>query len=169
MSNYKVHFLSGFLLSVSICYTIMDKLSSCVFGYEFNIITYIIICVMCCLGSLLPDIDNPNSKLGSKIRPISTEINLVFGHRTITHSIIINTFFIAIIFTWCLKNFNGDYNILVSIISLYMGIICHILFDMATPSGVPIFYPITNKRYKLQKYPIIIVAIFLIIYVLAYI
>lgn len=39
------------------------------------------------LAGLLPDIDHPGSALGSKLRPVSLLIELVAGHRTITHTI----------------------------------------------------------------------------------
>lgn len=39
------------------------------------------------ISALLPDIDHPESLLGSKIKPISWLINKLLGHRTITHGL----------------------------------------------------------------------------------
>ena len=39
-------------------------------------------------GSLLPDIDHPQSWVGRRSRPISTAIASAFGHRGVTHSAI---------------------------------------------------------------------------------
>lgn len=38
------------------------------------------------LGSLLPDIDHPQSYLGRRLTPLSVPIFKLFGHRGITHS-----------------------------------------------------------------------------------
>src|SRR5512145_1946750 len=38
------------------------------------------------LGSLLPDIDHPQSWAGRKLRPLSVPLSLLVGHRGITHS-----------------------------------------------------------------------------------
>ena len=39
-------------------------------------------------GSLLPDIDHPKSWAGRRLRPVSTLIAAVFGHRGVTHSLL---------------------------------------------------------------------------------
>ena len=89
------------------------------------------------LGILLPDIDTPDSKLGSKVPFISYPIGSIFGHRSITHSML-----------FC----GGMMYYGVSIDSpilfwLGFGAYMHILGDFFTPSGVPLMWPIT-KRFR---------------------
>ena len=95
------------------------------------------------LGSLLPDIDHPQSYLGRRLRILSVPIFKIFGHRGITHSFL----FMGIIGTatavWWASNplfFGG----------LFIGILSHLLGDMCTVSGVPLLYPKT-KRYGFRK------------------
>ena len=40
----------------------------------------------CCLGSLFPDIDIPESTIGRCVHPLSRVINRIFGHRGFVHS-----------------------------------------------------------------------------------
>jgi inner membrane protein len=94
------------------------------------------------VGGLLPDIDMPKSKLGKKVKPISNFINKKVGHRTLTHSI----FFITVLFYSSIIAFG--FNIIS--VGLMVGCVIHIFFDMTTPSGVPLAYPFSNKRYKLH-------------------
>lgn len=53
---------------------------------DFN---YILFLLLVAIGSLIPDIDEPNSLLGRKLKFLSYPINIFFGHRTITHNILI--------------------------------------------------------------------------------
>src|ERR1035437_2397556 len=39
-------------------------------------------------GSLLPDIDHPKSWVGKRLRPLSTIIAAILGHRGATHSLL---------------------------------------------------------------------------------
>jgi inner membrane protein len=93
------------------------------------------------LGSLLPDIDHPKSYLGRRLYPISVLIHKLFGHRGFTHSLL-STSFIGIIGAvyWASNPlfFGG----------LLLGYLSHLLGDMFTPRGIPLFYP-KRKRYRL--------------------
>lgn len=40
------------------------------------------------LGSLLPDVDHPGSKLGRRLWWLAWPIHLLFGHRGVTHSLL---------------------------------------------------------------------------------
>lgn len=95
------------------------------------------------LGSLLPDIDHPQSYLGRRIPLLSVPINKLFGHRGFTHSLLsLSLLGIASAFYWAVNPlfFGG----------LLLGYFSHILGDMLTPMGVPLFYP-DKKRYKFVK------------------
>lgn len=90
------------------------------------------------LGSLLPDIDTPKSAIG-KIFPPSKIIEQKYGHRQITHSwifiIISLVIFTPFIFFLGLLKYSG----------LIIGIVSHIMLDMANISGVPFFYPSPSR------------------------
>lgn len=101
------------------------------------------------LGSLLPDVDHTKSWIGMSIYPIAKWISRNYGHRTITHSI----FFLLTIFLVSLfieKNFREDYSI--SII-LFFSILSHLIFDMVTLAGIPLFYPFYKNPCVLPANP----------------
>ncbi|MCE4957286.1 metal-dependent hydrolase [Macrococcoides caseolyticum] len=89
------------------------------------------------LFSIIPDICHSGSKAGKKIWPISTLISIVFGHRTLTHSI----FFMII--TSVLLMFLNVFHLY--IICASIGLFSHLLLDMMTPRGVTLFFPWRKK------------------------
>lgn len=40
------------------------------------------------LASLMPDVDTPRSSAGRLIRPVADFLEVMLGHRTVTHSIV---------------------------------------------------------------------------------
>lgn len=93
------------------------------------------------LGSLLPDIDHPQSYLGRRTKPLSVLINKCFGHRGFTHSLLSTLILgVASAVYWSVNPlFFGGF---------LLGYLSHLLGDMTTPSGIPLLYP-NKKRYKL--------------------
>ncbi|HEC91716.1 MAG TPA: metal-dependent hydrolase [Candidatus Atribacteria bacterium] len=87
------------------------------------------------IASLLPDIDTPKSAIGRIFPFLSIPIEHKFGHRQITHSWI----FIALCMILFLPFLFFKKFLIYS--SIILGVISHILIDMANPSGVPFFYP----------------------------
>src|SRR5580698_10778749 len=79
-------------------------------------------------GSLLPDIDHPQSWVGRRTRPISTAIASTFSHRGITHSAI------AVIGLTMLLLHVGYRRGGVS--ALVIGYLSHLAADMLTPRGL---------------------------------
>jgi len=101
------------------------------------------------IGSLLPDIDHTKSWIGKAVYPIAKWLSRNYGHRTITHSI----FFlmgIYIISLFIEKNFREDYSI--STI-LFFSILSHLIFDMVTLAGIPLFYPFYKNPCVLPANP----------------
>jgi membrane-bound metal-dependent hydrolase YbcI (DUF457 family) len=94
------------------------------------------------IGLLLPDIDMPNSTYGKRIKPISELIYRKVGHRTLTHSL----FSVTVLYFSC--NIAFGMNIITT--GLMIGSVIHIFCDLFTPSGVPLAYPISKKRYYLK-------------------
>lgn len=101
------------------------------------------------IGSLLPDIDHTKSWIGKSVYPIAKWLSRNYGHRTITHSI----FFLIAIYLISLfteKNFREDYSI--STI-LFFSILSHLIFDMVTLAGIPLFYPFFKNPCVLPANP----------------
>lgn len=86
------------------------------------------------IGALFPDIDTPKASLG-RIFPLSGLIEHRFGHRQITHSWIFMAMMLVLLIPFVfLKNY-------MMYVALNLGVVSHIMLDMANPTGVPFFYP----------------------------
>ena len=94
------------------------------------------------IGSLLPDIDEPNSYVGSRTKGLSHTVKLVFGHRGFTHSLTCT----ALVFLLYLFFPNHFF------LGLTFGFLFHILGDMLSVSGVPLLLPFTKKRFRIPLY-----------------
>ena len=102
-------------------------------GIEFNQ-NEILICLA--LGALMPDIDTPRSSIGWVLFPISwaLKIFLRWGHRQESHSFMGLAIF-AIFFSPLISiNF-------LCWIAFISGYFSHLISDMMTKSGVPLFWP----------------------------
>jgi len=89
-------------------------------------------------GALLPDIDHPQSTLGRMIKPISWVLHSIFGHRTVTHSLL----FLVIITSFLWTAFPDH---LFIAIGICIGVISHLILDALTASGIPLLYPLKTK------------------------
>ena len=85
-------------------------------------------------GSLLPDICHTGSKIGKTFPTISKIVNIVFGHRTLTHSLLF-LMIMAIVMTRYIANES-------IIAGIIIGIISHYVLDMFTKKGIMLFFPI---------------------------
>ncbi len=86
------------------------------------------------VGGLLPDICHGGSKIGRKAPVLSKVINVVFGHRTITHSLLF------LLFAWILLDaFVPIKSISVGVL---VGMISHLILDVATKNGIKLLYPL---------------------------
>jgi inner membrane protein len=94
------------------------------------------------LGSLLPDIDEPQSFIGRRSLGLAKVIKRRFGHRGITHSLSI---WLALLFILLLLVPNPF------TLGISLGYLFHILGDYFSVTGVPLFYPIDNFR---RKFPL---------------
>jgi inner membrane protein len=102
-----------------------------------NILNHPGLIITTILAATFADIDVPSSVWGRTFNPISKVINRKFGHRTITHSLLF------LLVTW------GMVKGLCSLIgtetpypTVYLlAYASHIIFDMMTVQGVPLFYP----------------------------
>ncbi|MCE5089969.1 metal-dependent hydrolase [Staphylococcus devriesei] len=102
--------------------------------FHIDIFSTVTVICLAIVSSLLPDICHTRSKVGRQFKVLSVLINLFFGHRTFTHSLL---FLGLIIFLLNLIQTPTYY--LVSIIGAMAS---HVILDMLTPRGVKLLYPI---------------------------
>ncbi len=109
------------------------------------------------LASVLPDIDAPKSIVGKKLWPISSIVNLLFGHRGIMHTIYppLIIFIAAIILGYSTVG-----------MAFIIGYGLHLAADMTTVQGVTPFFPLSKikasgfiKTGGITEYAILILAI----------
>lgn len=88
------------------------------------------------IGGIIPDIDTPKSIISYKIKPLAG-ICKKAGHRGFFHSPIC-----YIILNMLLLLFGVPLAVLNPLMA---GISSHLLLDMLTPMGIPLFYPQKKK------------------------
>lgn len=86
------------------------------------------------VGALIPDICHGGSKIGRTFPRVSKFINKLFGHRTFTHSLLF-LLLAALLFNTVIPN-----EALAA--GLFVGMVSHLLLDMATKNGIKLFFPI---------------------------
>jgi inner membrane protein len=85
-------------------------------------------------GSLLPDIDLPKSWAGKRLRPVSTLIAAVFGHRGVTHSLL------ALAGCWAALRYETVPRGWAA--PVVTGYLSHLLADLLTPGGLRLAWPL---------------------------
>ena len=86
-------------------------------------------------GSLLPDIDEPQSKIGRKVPGVSHVIKMVFGHRGFTHTLLA-----AALFAYVLLKFSN-----ISIVQgIAIGYLLHIVGDCFSKYGMSFIYAVNQ-------------------------
>ena len=91
--------------------------------------------VCAALGSLIPDIDHPQSSIGRLLLFLSVPIKERYGHRGFVHSL----------FLWSIPLAIGIVSKSTVIQWLSIGAISHCLLDSANTSGVRMFEPFSSK------------------------
>jgi inner membrane protein len=99
--------------------------------YQFSI-NFILTAV---LFSALPDLDTPKSAVGKRIRPVSTIIKFLIGHRTFIHSIWPWAILFLLVYPFSKEVAFG----------IGVGYGTHLILDALTRSGVQPFHPIPYK------------------------
>ena len=85
------------------------------------------------IGSLLPDIDHPQSWVGLRLRMISRPLAATLGHRGITHSLL------AVIICGLLLRWVGFSRTAVD--AVVVGYLSHLAADLLTSSGLRLMWP----------------------------
>jgi len=94
------------------------------------------------LGSLLPDIDEPNSYIGRRSFGIAYLVKRKFGHRGFTHSLL----------CWLIVTVYCSIFPSLFTVGISLGYLFHILGDLFSVQGVPLFSPIQETRQKLPTF-----------------
>lgn len=114
-----------------------------VFGKQIDI-TYATFLTLIALGSIIPDVDEPNSLIGRKMKFLSYPINIFFGHRTITHNLLLFSILGIFLFIQGYKYF----------LAINIGILLHILQDSITYQGIKNgLFPIQRLNYNFVLLP----------------
>ncbi|MFH1520718.1 MAG: metal-dependent hydrolase [Candidatus Micrarchaeota archaeon] len=100
-------------------------------------IHWIVFFALVMLGSLFPDIDHPQSKIGRKVGFVSKLANTLGGHRGMTHS----AFFLVGLPLLVGYLFGYVYGL-----AFFIGYLSHLLIDSVNPKGINYLNPITTLR-----------------------
>ena len=144
-----------------------------VFNVEASFHWSVILCAI--LGSIAPDLDRPSSTIGRLFPPISKYLELRYGHRTLTHSII-GTVAASLSFTlligilaWVLRwtllrsvpvamSHYGIWLVTLNIwdivrlgLAFAIGYASHLALDMLTPRGIQLLWPSPNRDIIFQN------------------
>lgn len=138
--TYKTHLSTGILFS-SLVFLLIYKI-------ELTPALAILLIFSTILGSSAPDLDTPTGGLWRKIPAgsiVSRIVKPIFigGHRHLSHSIIGFGLFTALFWLF-LRFVLPKYLILDTgylLLAFALGYLSHILADMFTEEGVPIFFP----------------------------
>ena len=105
--------------------------------WDINIFTDVWLLFFAAFFSLLPDIDHTRAPIGKAFYPLAKYLDRKFGHRTITHSLLC---YIGLYATIRLIEViaNTSHNASFIFVFAYAS---HLIYDMMTKQGVPLFYP----------------------------
>ena len=135
------HLASGLAGSVYFAPAIVDYAGS--IGVSAPYSSLLIVCGML-IGSLLPDIDTPKSKIGRKVPVTSHLLGFFIGHRTLFHSLAVPVF-LSILTFWVKRMGSVSlFPVLFLVGSVTLGYILHIILDSFTKEGVPLLYPFSD-------------------------
>lgn len=99
----------------------------------------IIILLLILLGSILPDIDEENSRINKWGGILGKIIAFFSKHRGMFHSLLFAVGLSAILGYFWAWNYG---------LALFIGYLSHLIGDALTPMGVQVFYPFLKFRIK---------------------
>ena len=86
-------------------------------------------------GALLPDIDEPRSKVGSKVTALSRLIKAVFGHRGVVHTLWGMVLFCGLFWYFVNKTYG---------VAMAVGFFSHLFADGLTKMGINFLHPVAT-------------------------
>lgn len=122
------------VLSVPIAMVSMIALEKFYFKANIDQLSFLLYYAFVIFGSILPDIDEPESYIGRRLPVFSNLLSIFVKHRGITH------FLCVPLFVFVIAHFTEDSYMKISLIGLSIGIFAHTLGDMLTKGGIPGFF-----------------------------
>lgn len=95
-------------------------------------------------GAILPDLCHAGSKIGRRFPLAAGVIRLLFGHRTVTHSLLFLSLAALLLYTYA-----SGYPAIRD--GCFIGMISHLILDAATVRGIQLLWPI-DLRVRLPLY-----------------
>lgn len=115
-----------------------------IYGIPVSQIAPFIFAVM--IGSVFPDIDEPESWIGRRTKIISNMIKMVFGHRGMTHTLVCSVFVFVALTAWVhYLDWKQDFYYI--FFGFSTGWVLHSFGDAHTKSGVKFLMPFSNKTF----------------------
>lgn len=147
--QYKTHQIGG------ICAGIIAAVSMVPEPYTpVAVGTMSVIVLSSAVGSVLPDIDEPNSIAGRKVWLIAKIIKKVFGHRMITHTpvfvlaLAVGFYMIGQNYVIQTEYFDWYY---FAVMGFLVGYISHFVMDSLNPTGIMYLWPLSRQRFSIMK------------------
>lgn len=119
---------------------------TCTFLKEPNFSNVSLIVMGSSFGSLVPDIDEPNSRIGRKVQLLSSATKSIFGHRGLTHTPFI-VMLLLILFNFLYMKYSLDLGFMAFYSAFILGYISHLLLDFITPRGIMLAFPFSVKKF----------------------
>ncbi|BBW98937.1 metal-dependent hydrolase [Geobacillus subterraneus] len=110
----------------------------------------------CLLGAVFLDIDHPNSFIGRRMKVTSFLVHQTFGHRGWTHSLsfVLGMGVLLHIGVFAFSPILQD--LFLKEMGLFfakgfvIGMVSHLILDMMTKGGVPLWHPLSKKRVSIS-------------------
>lgn len=146
--NYKTHRIGGLcagFIATNILFPGTFTVTKLVLGSAFLAGSYI--------GSVVPDIDHPNSFIGKRFKVISYGVNKMCGHRGFVHSPLFFLIY-SLLVMFLSVYFSGFAQILYYQFAMgsVLGFFSHLLLDCLTVGGIPLLSPFSKKTYRIAKF-----------------
>lgn len=117
--------------------------------YDVNIFSQPIYLFFTAFFSVLPDVDHTKAPIGKMFYPFARYLDKKYGHRTITHSLLI--YGILFFIVGIIESFVTQKTIIASI--FLWSFASHLILDMITKQGVPLFYPFLKNACVIPANP----------------
>jgi inner membrane protein len=117
--------------------------------WDINIFSQPIFLFFTAFFSVLPDIDHTKSAIGKMFFPLAKYIDRSYGHRTITHSLL--AYFVLMFIVGATEAIISHKSIITAI--FIWAYASHLIADMVTKQGVPLFYPFKKNACVLPANP----------------
>ena len=151
--NYKTHKIGGICAGAIVVSSVVPNTLNSLASFDVKSISIAsLIMVGSVIGSSIPDIDKRGSHISKKLGIVSAFASMT-GHRKFFHSPIFIIIFSGIL-NYLALYLDGVYQSLyyTFIIGLTFGMISHLIVDSMTVTGIPLLYPITDRKFKIAKF-----------------